>query len=96
MNSPAQRRMVLLQHMAILSVKASNFCFVHILTTQISNKLLCLLGLKAPVFMGKVKPKEICCEVWMRKMQSEKQLTRNTQMKIEADINSPVEISKKD
>lgn len=46
--------------------------------------------------MGKVKPKEICCEVWMRKMQSEKQLTRNTQMKIEADINSPVEISKKD
>lgn len=85
----------LLQHMVMLPVNASNFCFLHILTICISNKLLCLLGLKAPVFLGKVKPKEICSEVWMRKMQSEKRLTRNMQMKIGVDINFTVEISPK-
>lgn len=46
--------------------------------------------------MAKVKPKKSYCYVWMRKMQSEKQLTRNMQMKIGADINSTVEISEKD
>ena len=81
--------------MVTLPVNASNFCFLHILTIHISNKLLCLLGLKAPVFMGKVKPKETYCEVWMRKMQSQKRLTRNMQMKIGADINSTVEIALK-
>lgn len=81
--------------MVMLPVNASNFCFLHILTICISNKLLCLLGLKAPVFLGKVKPKEICSEVWMRKMQSEKRLTRNMQMKIGVDINFTVEISPK-
>lgn len=47
--------------------------------------------------MAQVKPEEIHCEVWMRKMQSEKQLTRIMQMKIGADSNCAVEIcSKKD
>lgn len=45
--------------------------------------------------MGKVKPKEIYYEVWMRKMQSEKQLTRIMQMKIGADSNCAVEICSK-
>lgn len=47
--------------------------------------------------MGKVKPKEIHWEVWMRKMQSEMQLTRIMQMEIGADSNCAEEIcSKKD
>lgn len=47
--------------------------------------------------MGKVKPKEIYCEIWMKKMQSEKRLTKNMKMKIGSDSNCAVEIcSKKD
>lgn len=40
MNSPAQRRTVLLQHMVMLLVNASSFWFLHGLTTVMGNKLL--------------------------------------------------------
>lgn len=65
------------------------------LMLHINNKLLCLLGLKAHISTGKVKPKKPCCEVWMKKIKSEKQLTRNMKMKIGADINPTVEILSK-
>lgn len=61
MNLPGQR-MVVLQHIITLSADAGNFWVLCILTIHISKKLLCLLSLKAAVFKGKVKPKEIHCE----------------------------------
>lgn len=67
-----EKHQVFGQLLATTLYSKSDFGFLHTLTIHINNELLCLLGLKARIFTGKVKPKKVCCEAWMRKTQSEK------------------------